>query len=89
MKPTTLQIRQRGVLTLPRKVREKYRLEEGDPLTLVDLDGVLLLRPGVALVPKLTTEIERLRREAGVSVRELLSGLPRQPKPQRGRRASR
>ncbi len=89
MKTATVQIRQRGVLTLPRKVREKYRLEEGDPLTLVDLDGVLLLSPGVAVVPKLTAEIERLRREAKVSMSDLLAGLPRQRQAPGGRRASR
>jgi bifunctional DNA-binding transcriptional regulator/antitoxin component of YhaV-PrlF toxin-antitoxin module len=76
------------VLTLPRSLRDKYRLAEGDPLTLVDLEGVLLLSPKAPLVPKLTAEMERLRREAGVSVRELMDGLPRQRKA-RSRRADR
>jgi len=31
------------VLTLPKPIREKYHLREGDVLTLIDLDGVLLL----------------------------------------------
>jgi len=87
MKAATVQLRQRGVLTLPRKTREKYHLEEGDPLTLIDLDGVLLLRPGVAVVPKLVAEIERLRREAKVPVSELLAALPRQRASSGGRRA--
>ena len=82
-------MRQRGVLTLPRGVREKYRLEVGDPLTLVDLDGILLLSPKLSVVPKLTAEIERLEREAGVTVDDLLAGLPRPPVAGRGRRADR
>jgi bifunctional DNA-binding transcriptional regulator/antitoxin component of YhaV-PrlF toxin-antitoxin module len=89
MRTATIQLRQRGVLTLPRSLREKYRLEEGDPLTLVDLDGVLLLSPKQSILPKLTAEIERLRREAGVSMGELLAGLPRQRKPAGRRRAAR
>jgi bifunctional DNA-binding transcriptional regulator/antitoxin component of YhaV-PrlF toxin-antitoxin module len=88
MRTSTIQLRQRGVLTLPRSLRDKYRLAEGDPLTLVDLEGVLLLSPKAPLVPKLTAEMERLRREAGVSVRELMDGLPRQRKA-RSRRADR
>lgn len=78
MRTAIVQLRQRGVLTLPRNVREKYRLAEGDPLTLIDLDGVLLLSPKLSVIPKLTAEIERLRREAGLSVDDLLAGLPRQ-----------
>ena len=89
MKTEVVQLRQRGVLTLPRGVREKYRLEVGDPLTLVDLDGILLLSPKLSVVPKLTAEIERLEREAGITVDDLLAGLPRPPVSGRGRRADR
>ena len=89
MKTATIQLRQRGVLTLPRNLREKYRLAEGDPLTVIDLDGVLLLSPKLAIVPKLTAEIERLRRDANLSVSELLAGLPRQRKPGGSRRVAR
>ena len=84
MKSSTIQLRQRGVITLPRSLREKYRLEEGDPLTVVDLEGVLLLSPKAAVVPKLTAEIERLRRESNVSVADLFAGLPRRSKSRDG-----
>ncbi len=71
MKTITVQLRQRGALALPREVCEKYRLGDGDLLTLRDFDGVLLLSPKVAVVPKLTAQIERLRREARVSMNDL------------------
>ncbi len=29
-------MRNRGTLTLPKKIRNKYRIEYGDPLTLID-----------------------------------------------------
>jgi bifunctional DNA-binding transcriptional regulator/antitoxin component of YhaV-PrlF toxin-antitoxin module len=41
----TIQVRQRGTLTLPAELREKYRLADGDPLSVVDLDGAILLTP--------------------------------------------
>lgn len=74
----TVQIRQRGTLTLPAKLRAKYNLEEGDVLTLVELEGAFFLSPKVSVVPKLAAEIERLREEAGLSVEDLLEGLDEQ-----------
>jgi len=41
----TIQLRKRGVLTLPKSIRDKYHLEEGDALRLVDVDGVFVLTP--------------------------------------------
>lgn len=78
MNPKTLTLRRRGTLTLPAELRRKYRLEEGEPLTLLDLGGVFLLAPKVPLVPKLVGEFERLRREAGLSVEDLWEGLDEQ-----------
>jgi len=87
MKAATIQVRQRGVLTLPSNIRAKYRLEEGDALTVVDLDGVLILSPKAPVVPKLAAEIERLRKEARLSLDDLLDGLPRQRKARARQRA--
>ena len=70
-RPTTIQIRQRGTLTLPAAVREKYGLGDGDPLTLVDLDGAILLTPRLLLVPRLAEELERLRKKKGLSLKDL------------------
>ncbi len=78
MTSTTLQVRQRGTLTLPAKLRSKYQLDAGDQLTVVDLDGFILLVPKVSLLPKLVAEIEQLREEAGLSVDDLLEGLDEQ-----------
>ena len=72
---TTIQIRQRGTLTLPAALREKYGLADGDPLTLVDLDGAILLTPKVLTVPRLAEQLERLRRKKGLELKDL--GGPR------------
>lgn len=72
---TTLQIRQRGTLTLPSTVRERYNIQTGDSFRLVDLDGVLVLTPLAPLVPELAREIERIRIKAGLSVEEMLADL--------------
>ena len=71
MTTLTIQVRGRGALTLPASLREKYRLAEGDPLTVVDLDGALLLSPRVLVVPRLAAEMERLRRGRKLSLKDL------------------
>lgn len=78
MEILTIQLRQRGTLTLPAKLRSRYKLEEGDVLTVIDLDGILFLSPRVPMVPKLVAEIERLRQEAGLTPEDLLEGLDEQ-----------
>jgi AbrB family looped-hinge helix DNA binding protein len=75
---STVQVRQRGTLTLPAELREKYGIEPGDTFRLVDLDGIFVLTPMVAMVPELAREIERARVEAGLSIEELLTNLREQ-----------
>jgi bifunctional DNA-binding transcriptional regulator/antitoxin component of YhaV-PrlF toxin-antitoxin module len=75
---TTIQVRQRGTLTLPAQVRDRYQIQTGDSFALVDFDGVLVLSPMTPLVPELAREIERARQEAGLSVKEMLADLRRQ-----------
>lgn len=76
---TTRQLPAKGTLTIPAELRQKYARNEGDILTPVDLgDGSFFLTPRVAIVSKLVAEMEALREEAGMSVEELLEGLPDQ-----------
>ena len=75
---STVQVRNRGVLTLPASIREKYDIKAGDTFQLLDLDGLFVLTPMVPLVPELAREIERARLEAGLSTEELLGALREQ-----------
>lgn len=75
---TTVQVRQRGTMTLPAEIRTKYGIKQGDTFRLIDLGGILVLTPMVPRVPELAREIERARLEAGLSVDEMLKGLREQ-----------
>ena len=75
---TTIQVRERGVITLPAELREKYQIETGQIFRLVDLDGIFVFVPMVPIVPELANEIERLRLEAGLSMEDLLVSLREQ-----------
>jgi bifunctional DNA-binding transcriptional regulator/antitoxin component of YhaV-PrlF toxin-antitoxin module len=74
----TIQVRERGVITLPAELREKYNIENGKIFRLVDLDGIFVFVPMVPMVPELASEIERIRLEAGLSIDELLDDLRKQ-----------
>jgi len=74
----TVQIRDRGVMTLPADLRKKYGIQAGDSFRVVDLDGIFVLTPMTPMVPELAREIEKARLEAGLSVEELLEGLRQQ-----------
>ncbi|MEM0960913.1 MAG: AbrB/MazE/SpoVT family DNA-binding domain-containing protein [Bacteroidota bacterium] len=71
----TVQLRERGVVTIPKAVRDRYGLGAGDAMSFLDLDGVFVLSPKGAVVPELAAEIERLRVEAGYTTEELLESL--------------
>jgi len=73
----TVQMRAKGGLTIPTELRRKYGLEEGEVFTLFDLgEGSLLLVPRISIVPKLVAEMEAIREEAGLTLDDLLAGLP-------------
>jgi bifunctional DNA-binding transcriptional regulator/antitoxin component of YhaV-PrlF toxin-antitoxin module len=74
----TVQVRQRGTLTLPVEIRERHNIQAGDTYRFVDLDGIFVLVPMVPLVPELAREIERARIEAGLGTEDLLLGLREQ-----------
>jgi len=75
---STVQVRDRGVLTLPAELREKYGIRSGDTFRLVDLDGIFVLTPMAPMAPELAREIERARIEAGLSTDDLLRSLREQ-----------
>lgn len=74
----TVQVRQRGNLTLPVELRERHGIETGDTFRILDLDGIFVLTPMTPMVPELAREIERARIEAGLDTADLLLALREQ-----------
>lgn len=76
MSTLTVQIRRKGVITLPVELRNRYGLDEGDVFTLEDLgDGSFLLIPRVSQVAHLGDRVAELMEEEGVSPKEVLKAL--------------
>ncbi len=74
----TVRLSRRGVLTLPKALREKYHLREGDVLTLVDLDGVILLSPRRSRIDTLADRIVQELQARGETLESMLEALRRE-----------
>jgi len=63
------------MLTLPKALREKYGIEPGDQLTLLDLDGVFVLMLERSQIDKLADRIGEALRARGESMESMLQTL--------------
>lgn len=73
MQQYIVQLRERGVVTLPKEIRERYGLGPDAPLTLIDWDGILLLSSRVPVVTELAKQLAAERAAAGISLDDLLA----------------
>ena len=72
----TIQIRNKGSLTLPVEMRRKYDLNEGDIFTLIDLgEGAFLLTPQRSMVDRLGSKAEEILAQQGTSLEDVLQVL--------------
>ncbi len=71
----TIQVAQRGLVTLPKALRETYRIQEGDLLTLLDLGGVFVLSPRRSEVDGLADKLSSALVEQGETLESMLLAL--------------
>ena len=73
---TTVQMRGKGTITFPAKLRTKYKLQEGEVFTIIDLGGgSFLLKPRIYEIDKISTKAEKILKEDGVTLEELFETL--------------
>ena len=75
-----IKIRQRGQLTIPQSVREKWSTQNGDVITLVQFDEFAILAPATLKTPSLARQFSQIMDEEGVSLADLLEGLQEERK---------
>jgi bifunctional DNA-binding transcriptional regulator/antitoxin component of YhaV-PrlF toxin-antitoxin module len=77
----TLQIRSKGSITLPASFRKKYKLEEGEFFSLIDVgDGSFFLVPVESKVMKNADKVAKKVKEANVNLEDLLATLDEERK---------
>ena len=71
-----VQVVRRGIITLPKELREHNNIEEGDTLTLIDLgDGVVVMSPQRSRVDEIANKLAKEWQDSGESLETMLSTL--------------
>jgi len=73
--PLMVRVAKRGVLTLPKLLRETYDLKTGDTLSLIDLGGVFVLSPRRSDVDVLADRVTQELTRSGESLESMLQAL--------------
>jgi len=71
-----VQVVRRGIITLPKELREHNNIEEGDTLTLIDLgDGVVVMSPRRSRVDEIADKLASQWQDSGESLESMLNTL--------------
>jgi len=71
----TVKMAQRGVVTLPKVLRDNYDLRPGDSFTLLDLGGVFVLSPRRSEIDALADRLTDALTERGETLESMLQAL--------------
>jgi AbrB family looped-hinge helix DNA binding protein len=71
-----VQVVRRGVITLPKELRDNNNIEEGDTLTLIELgDGVFVMSRRRSIVGAIADRLAAEWQESGESLESMLATL--------------
>jgi AbrB family looped-hinge helix DNA binding protein len=72
----TVQVAQRGVITLPKALRQTYNLKPGDRFSIIDLgEGKILLARDQSRVDEIADQIRNELEQKGESLESMLNYL--------------
>ena len=71
----SIQVAQRGLVTLPKALREASRIQQGDQMTLLDLGGVFVLSPRRSEIDRVADQIGTTLAEKGESLESMLQAV--------------
>lgn len=74
-KPYPAEVKSRGQLTIPKRIREEGYLEEGRSVTIIPVGDSILVTPRKLGLEAARLELKRLLRSSGLSLKDLLDGL--------------
>ena len=74
-KPMSIEVKARGQVTIPKKLREKYHLSEGSEMTIFPVGEALVLAHRPLPLEEARKKLIRILFDSGVGLKELLSGL--------------
>ncbi len=75
VKTVIAEIKSRGQLTIPKKIRESSHLEEGQMVSIIPLGDSVIITPKRLELDEARRQIRRIMKASGLSEKELLKGL--------------
>jgi AbrB family looped-hinge helix DNA binding protein len=71
-----VQVVRRGLITLPKELRDQSHINEGDTLTLIDLgDGVVVMSPRRSRVDGIADKLAKEWQDSGETLESMLTTL--------------
>ena len=74
-KPYKAEIKARGQLTIPKKVREEGNLYEGETVIIIPVGDSILVTPKRLELDEARREFRKIMKASGATLEELISGL--------------
>lgn len=75
LKPLTTEIKSRGQLTIPKKIRVMGHLEEGQVVSIIPVGDSVIITPKRLELDEARREIRKLLKASRLSEEDLLKGL--------------
>ena len=73
--PQTVRVQAGGAVTIPKAIRDRHGIETGTPMSVLDVEGVLVFSPAGSTVATLSDEIARHRDAAGLTDDDVVAAL--------------
>jgi AbrB family looped-hinge helix DNA binding protein len=77
-KTATAEIKARGQLTIPKRIREVSNMEEGSVVSIVPVGDSLVITPKRMELDEARRQLRKLLKASGLTIGELLEGLKEQ-----------
>ncbi|HOE19159.1 MAG TPA: AbrB/MazE/SpoVT family DNA-binding domain-containing protein [Syntrophorhabdaceae bacterium] len=75
LKPYTAEIKSRGQLTIPKKIRETSNFEEGQAVTIIPIGDSVFITPKKLELDEARRMLKKILRNSGCSLEDLLTGI--------------
>ncbi len=74
-RPITAEIKSRGQLTIPKKIRAVSHLEEGQIVSIIPVGDSVIITPKKLELDEARREIKKILKASGLTPEDLLTGL--------------
>ncbi|MFW6140804.1 MAG: AbrB/MazE/SpoVT family DNA-binding domain-containing protein [Acidobacteriota bacterium] len=69
------EIKSRGQVTIPKKIRDEYNLEEGQLVSIIPVGDSLIITPKRLSLDEARRKIRKILKASDVSIEKLLKGM--------------